>query len=136
MSTAPAKAADIGQCDWVSRKGQLRNVSSQAKIVPEKSPAGGTTLMIIDAWMQHPNAEWIRNPMFDTLRRYFERFKGWNVNAARKAVSHDFKGNAHRRGSSIPIIEGVHTTDKGDAALIKGIIQHIQKGNADHRTLI
>jgi Amidohydrolase len=26
--------------------------------------------MIIDAWMQHPNAEWIRNPMFDSLRRW------------------------------------------------------------------
>jgi hypothetical protein len=24
--------------------------------------------MIIDAWMQHPNAEWIGNPMFDSLR--------------------------------------------------------------------
>jgi hypothetical protein len=26
--------------------------------------------MIIDAWMQHPNAEWIGNPMFDSLRRW------------------------------------------------------------------
>ncbi len=26
--------------------------------------------MIIDAWMQHLSAEWIRNPMFDSLRRW------------------------------------------------------------------
>ena len=26
--------------------------------------------MIIDAWMQHPNAAWIGNPMFDSLRRW------------------------------------------------------------------
>ena len=26
--------------------------------------------MIIDAWMQHPNAEWIGNPMFESLRRW------------------------------------------------------------------
>lgn len=26
--------------------------------------------MIIDAWMQHPNAEWISNPMFESLRRW------------------------------------------------------------------
>jgi predicted TIM-barrel fold metal-dependent hydrolase len=26
--------------------------------------------MIIDAWMQHPNAEWIGNPMFNSLRRW------------------------------------------------------------------
>ena len=26
--------------------------------------------MIIDAWMQHPNAEWIGNPMFELLRRW------------------------------------------------------------------
>jgi predicted TIM-barrel fold metal-dependent hydrolase len=26
--------------------------------------------MIIDAWMQHPNAGWIGNPMFDSLRRW------------------------------------------------------------------
>lgn len=26
--------------------------------------------MIIDAWMQHPNAQWIANPMFDSLRRW------------------------------------------------------------------
>ena len=26
--------------------------------------------MIIDAWMQHPNADWIADPMFDSLRRW------------------------------------------------------------------
>ena len=26
--------------------------------------------MIIDAWMQHPNADWIKNPVFDSLRRW------------------------------------------------------------------
>ena len=26
--------------------------------------------MIIDAWMQHANAGWIANPMFDSLRRW------------------------------------------------------------------
>ena len=26
--------------------------------------------MIIDAWMQHPNADWIGNPMFESLRRW------------------------------------------------------------------
>jgi uncharacterized protein len=26
--------------------------------------------MIIDAWMQHPNADWIKNPIFDSLRRW------------------------------------------------------------------
>src|SRR5712691_11813195 len=26
--------------------------------------------MIIDAWMQHPNADWVKNPMFDSLRRW------------------------------------------------------------------
>ena len=26
--------------------------------------------MIIDAWMQHPNAAWIGNPMFESLRRW------------------------------------------------------------------
>ena len=26
--------------------------------------------MIIDAWMQHPSAEWIADPMFDSLRRW------------------------------------------------------------------
>ena len=26
--------------------------------------------MIIDAWMQHPNAEWMGNPMFNSLRRW------------------------------------------------------------------
>jgi predicted TIM-barrel fold metal-dependent hydrolase len=26
--------------------------------------------MIIDAWMQHPNPQWIANPMFDSLRRW------------------------------------------------------------------
>jgi predicted TIM-barrel fold metal-dependent hydrolase len=25
---------------------------------------------VIDAWMQHPNAQWIGNPMFDSLRRW------------------------------------------------------------------
>jgi uncharacterized protein len=25
---------------------------------------------VIDAWMQHPNAHWIGNPMFDSLRRW------------------------------------------------------------------
>jgi hypothetical protein len=26
--------------------------------------------MIIDAWMQHPNADWIADSMFDSLRRW------------------------------------------------------------------
>jgi uncharacterized protein len=26
--------------------------------------------MIIDAWMQHPNPDWIKNPIFDSLRRW------------------------------------------------------------------
>jgi hypothetical protein len=26
--------------------------------------------VIIDAWMQHPNADWIKNPIFDSLRRW------------------------------------------------------------------
>jgi len=26
--------------------------------------------MIIDAWMQHPNGDWIKNPVFDSLRRW------------------------------------------------------------------
>ncbi|MGB6558878.1 MAG: amidohydrolase family protein, partial [Pseudolabrys sp.] len=26
--------------------------------------------MIIDAWMQHPNADFIKNPVFDSLRRW------------------------------------------------------------------
>jgi hypothetical protein len=30
--------------------------------------SGRSNPMIIDAWMQHPNAEWILNPMFDSLR--------------------------------------------------------------------
>jgi hypothetical protein len=25
--------------------------------------------MIIDAWMQHPDPEWIKNPVFESLRR-------------------------------------------------------------------
>ena len=28
------------------------------------------TVVIIDAWMQHPNADWIKNPVFDLLRRW------------------------------------------------------------------
>ena len=26
--------------------------------------------MITDAWMQHPNADWIGNPMFESLPRW------------------------------------------------------------------
>jgi uncharacterized protein len=26
--------------------------------------------MIIDAWMQHPSAQFLRDPMFDSLRRW------------------------------------------------------------------
>ena len=26
--------------------------------------------MIIDAWMQHPNGDWLKNPIFDSLRRW------------------------------------------------------------------
>jgi len=26
--------------------------------------------VIIDAWMQHPNAQWLGNPIFDSLRRW------------------------------------------------------------------
>ena len=26
--------------------------------------------MIIDAWMQHPSAEFLKDPMFDSLRRW------------------------------------------------------------------
>lgn len=26
--------------------------------------------MIIDAWMQYPDTDWIGNPMFDSLRRW------------------------------------------------------------------
>src|SRR5262245_30845213 len=29
-----------------------------------------TMTTIIDAWMQHPNGDWIKNPMFDSLRRW------------------------------------------------------------------
>ena len=46
--------------------------------------------MIIDAWMQHPSADWIGNPMFDSLRRWkpgkwsvidvlSDHFSGWGV---------------------------------------------------------
>jgi uncharacterized protein len=27
-------------------------------------------MMIIDAWMQHPSAEFLADPMFDSLRRW------------------------------------------------------------------
>jgi len=32
--------------------------------------------MIIDAWMQHPNADFIKNPVFDSLRRW--RTSAWS----------------------------------------------------------
>jgi uncharacterized protein len=27
-------------------------------------------MKVIDAWMQHPSAEFLQDPMFDTLRRW------------------------------------------------------------------
>src|SRR5262245_21324149 len=33
-------------------------------------PKIATTSMIIDAWMQHPNADFIKNPVFDSLQRW------------------------------------------------------------------
>ncbi|EKS36045.1 hypothetical protein [Afipia clevelandensis] len=73
--------------------------------------------MIIDAWMQHPNARWIGDPMFGSLRRAAIQAKWWTTCAETPNIA-SCSGSNHPFWPAGDCIEGLDKLQLGETSQV------------------